>query len=107
MKKRGRSIFDEIRDGIADMAADREGKITLRRAKIPKPVSLNVDAKRIHEIRERLNVSRGVFARILHINERTLEKWEQGRAKPNNQAAALILLAAKYPDTLDRLKELS
>jgi len=28
----------------------------------------------------------------LRINERTLEKWEQGRAKPNPQAAALVLL---------------
>lgn len=30
-------------------------------------------------VRERLNLSRQVFARYL----RTLENWEQGRAKPN------------------------
>jgi putative transcriptional regulator len=31
------------------------------------------------------------------------EKWEQGRAKPNPQAAALVFLVRKYPDTPERL----
>ena len=52
-----------------------------------------------------LRCSRAVFARKLRINERTLEKWEQGRAKPNPQAAALVLLVRKYPDTLERLDQ--
>jgi putative transcriptional regulator len=41
------------------------------------------------------------------MNERTLEKWEQGRAKPNPQATALILLVRKYPDMLARLETLA
>jgi putative transcriptional regulator len=48
-----------------------------------------------------------VFARKLRINERTLEKWEQGRAKPNPQAAALVLLVRRYPDTLERLEKVA
>jgi putative transcriptional regulator len=48
-----------------------------------------------------------VFARQLRINLRTLEKWEQGRAKPNPQAAALVLLVRQYPDTLERLEHLA
>jgi putative transcriptional regulator len=36
-----------------------------------------------------------------------LEKWEQGRAKPNPQAAALVLLVREYPDTLARLDALA
>jgi hypothetical protein len=31
----------------------------------------------------------------------------QGRAKPNPQAAALVLLVRKYPDTLERLEEVA
>jgi putative transcriptional regulator len=54
-----------------------------------------------------LRCSRAVFARKLRINERTLEKWEQGRAKPNPQAAALVLLVRKYPDTLERLDQVA
>jgi DNA-binding transcriptional regulator YiaG len=32
----------------------------------------------------------------LRINERTLEKSEQGRAEPNPQAAALVLLVRRW-----------
>ncbi|HVB98177.1 MAG TPA: addiction module antitoxin [Candidatus Dormibacteraeota bacterium] len=58
-------------------------------------------------MRKRLHCSRAVFARKLRINERTLEKWEQCRAKPNPQAAALVLLGRNYPDTLQRLDRLA
>ena len=54
-------------------------------------------------LRERLHLSRGVFARYLRTNERTLENWEQGRAKPNAQAAILIRMVKRYPDTVERL----
>lgn len=52
-------------------------------------------------------IARVQYSRKLRINERTLEKWEQGRAKPNPQAAALVLLVRKYPDTLARLDEVA
>ncbi|MEA3642835.1 MAG: hypothetical protein VBE63_23260 [Lamprobacter sp.] len=44
-----------------------------------------------------------MFARYLRINPRTLENWEQGRARPNAQAALLIRLVEKFPDTVERL----
>jgi putative transcriptional regulator len=66
-----------------------------------------VDSKLIRDTRRKLRCSRVVFARKLRINERTLEKWEQGRAKPNPQAAALVLLVRNYPDTLDRLDKIA
>jgi len=43
----------------------------------------------IKVIRKKLHVSRNVFARRLRVSARTLENWEQGRAKPNAQAATL------------------
>jgi len=102
-----RKIFTELMEGISAMQAHREEKITLRSYKV-KPARLpRVNARTIRETRERLNFSRPVFARKLHINERTLEKWEQGRAKPNPQAATLLLLVSKYPDTLERLERLA
>jgi len=39
----------------------------------------------------------------MRTNPRTLENWEQGRAKPNAQAALIIKLVEQYPDTVDRL----
>jgi putative transcriptional regulator len=50
-----------------------------------------------------MHVYRAVFARRLRVSTRTLENWEQGRAKPNAQAAALILMVRKFPDTLEKL----
>ena len=71
--------------------------LKVKAAPLPK-----VDSKLIRDTRKRLRCSRAVFARKLRINERTLEKWEQGRAKSTPQAAALVLLVRKYPDTLER-----
>ena len=31
-----------------------------------------------------------------------IARWEQGRSSPPEAAAALILMAQKYPDTFDR-----
>ena len=45
-------------------------------------------------LRERLLLSRAVFARYLRTKPRTLENWEQGRAKPNPHVALLIRLVA-------------
>jgi putative transcriptional regulator len=104
---KGRNIFSEILEGVEAMKAYREGKITLRAYRLELPSLPEVDAGLIRDTRERLHVSRRVFARQLRVNERTLEKWEQGRAKPNRQAAALILLVRQYPDTLKRLEQLA
>jgi len=70
------------------MKGHREGKLTLRSYKIDPAPLPKVDSKLIPDTRKKLRCSRAVFARKLRINERTLEKWEQGRAKPNPQAAA-------------------
>ena len=102
-----RDVFNELREGVAAMKSHREGKLTLRNYKVvPTPLP-KLDSKLIRDTRRRLRCSRAVFARKLRINERTLEKWEQGRAKPNPQAAALILLVRRFPDTLQRLEKLA
>ena len=90
-------------EGVDAMKRHRQGKITLRSYRLEPAPLPKVDSKLIRDTRKKLHCSRAVFARKLRINERTLEKWEQGRAKPNPQAAALVLLVRKYPDTLERL----
>jgi putative transcriptional regulator len=102
-----RNIFADLTEGVAAMKNHREGTITLRSYKVEAAPLPKVDSKLILDTRKKLHCSRAVFARKLRINERTLEKWEQGRAKPNPQAAALVLLVRKYPDTLARLDEVA
>lgn len=99
-----RHLFGELMEGVSAMRAHREGRITMRSHRVT-PIALpRVDQRMIRSTRERLRMSRHAFASRLGVNPRTLERWEQGRSKPNDQAAALILLVRKYPDTLARLK---
>jgi putative transcriptional regulator len=56
-------------------------------------------------VRKQLHLSSALFATCLRTNPRTLENWEQGRAKPNAQAALLIGLVRRYPDMVARLAE--
>lgn len=102
-----RNLFHELMDGVEAMKAERNGKITLRTYKVEPRELPEVKPKMIKQVRERFRCSRSVFARKLFTNERTLEKWEQGRAKPNAQAIALLLLAARYPDTFERLERVA
>src|SRR5262252_9434388 len=74
-----RKIFDELMEGVAAMKSHRGGKITLRTYRVEAAPLPKVDSKLIRDTRKRLHCSRAVFARKLRINERTLEKWEQGR----------------------------
>jgi len=102
-----RKLFDELMDGVDSMDHQRTAKITLRTHEIEDLPPLNVDANMIQAIREKLHVSRAVFARRLRVSARTLENWEQGRAKPNAQAATLIMMVSQFPDTLDKLSSLT
>ena len=101
-----RKLFDELMEGVDAMQQQREAKITLRSHEVEDLPPLEVDADLIRDTRERMHLSRAVFARRLRVSTRTVENWEQGRAKPNAQAAALILLVRKFPDTLEKLSTL-
>jgi putative transcriptional regulator len=91
-------------EGIGAMKKHRSGKLTLRNYNVTPAPLPNVDSRLIKDTRKKLGCSRAVFARKLRINERTLEKWEQGRSKPNPEAVALLLLVRKYPDMIERLE---
>ncbi len=106
-KSTKRNVFGELMDGVRTMRAHREGRITLRSHRVQALSLPQVDERVIRTTRERLHMSRTAFAHRLGVNPRTLERWEQGRSKPNDQAVALILLVRKYPDTLTRLKTLA
>jgi putative transcriptional regulator len=100
MKKR--NLFAEIAEGFDALANERAGKLTLRTHEVALQPAPEVTAEELLALRERLHLSRPVFAGYLRTNPRTLENWEQGRARPNAQAALLIRLVERYPDTVER-----
>lgn len=102
-----RDIFSELVEGFDALAHARQGKTTLRSHKVQLSELEAVSADELVAIREQLNMSRPVFAMYLRTNARTLENWEQGRAKPNAQATTLIRLVQKYPETVQHLAALT
>lgn len=106
MKKK-RDIFEELAQGIEEINQHLAGKITLKTYTVESRPMQEVTPEIIRETREKLNLSRPVFAHELHVSPRTLEKWEQGKTKPNDQAATLIMMVRKFPDTLQRMKQLA
>ena len=101
-----RNLFRELMAGARAMKAHREGRLTLRSHRV-EPLSLPpVSPKLVLDTRSAFRMSRQVFARKIGVNPRTLERWEQGRGKPNDQAAVLLWLLRVFPDTLERLGRL-
>lgn len=101
--KTKRNLFAELNEGFDALAAEREGKRTLRTHTVVAQPTPSITAAELVRVREGLHLSRALFANYLRTNVRTLENWEQGRAKPNAQAALLIKLVEKHPDTVKRL----
>jgi putative transcriptional regulator len=101
MKKR--TLFTEMMAGVADMAAEREGKITLRKTTLEELPAPSVTAKEIVALRKKMQMSQQVFARRIRTSAETLRNWEQNKSKPNAQAALLIKLVKQYPDMVERL----
>lgn len=101
-----RNLFAELMKGADAMKAQREGKITLRSSTVPVPeVRESPGADFFVAARERFNVSRAVWANMLRVSPRTVEKWEQG-GQVSPLAATFVELVLRYPDTIDRLQTL-
>ena len=102
-RKRKRDLFAELSEGMEALADARGGKRTLRTHTVDFKPAPTLTPQQLVRIRKSLKLSRALFAVYLRTNVRTLENWEQGRAKPNAQAALLINLVKHYPDTVQRL----
>ena len=62
----------------------------------PKPRS----SANIVRLRQRLNCSQAIFARLLNVSPKTVQAWEQGTRKPSDAALKLLAVAEKHPETL-------
>lgn len=101
-----RNVFAELMEGVDAMKSHREGKITLRTHTLPAPeIKEYPGAEFFIAARERFNVSRSVWANMLRVSPRTVEKWEQG-GQVSPLATTFVELVAQYPDTIQRLQTL-
>lgn len=102
-----RDLFSELETALSEAKQHDQGKLTLKTHKVDIPTELAISPGEIKTIRQKYKMSRQVFARYLHTSSRTLENWEQGRSKPNEQAVTLLHLVKKHPETLSHIANLS
>lgn len=101
-----RNLFSELMEGVGAMKEHREAKLTLRTHKVPAAeIKESPGAEFFVAAREKFNVSRSVWANMLRVSPRTVEKWEQG-GQVSPLAATFVELVSKYPDTIERLETL-
>ena len=98
-----RDLFEELKSGLKDATLYEQEKLTLKTTTVTSKERTLLSAEEIRSIREKYNMSRALFANFMHISPRTLEKWELGTSKPNEQASTLLALTDKYPDMFERL----
>lgn len=94
---------DELIQALTDVRDHVAGrrKVTMRTTKVtlPKPVEA-IRPREIRRIREKLNVSQAVFARLLNVPVVTEASWETGRRNPSGAALRLLQIAKKDPEVL-------
>ncbi len=86
-------LGESILRGLEELVAWRRGEIQLRTRQFRFPSDVDVKA-----VRERAGLSQSEFAFIYCFNPRTLQEWEQGRAKPDTAVMAYLTVIAKNPE---------
>jgi putative transcriptional regulator len=113
-----RDIGAELLQAARDLRAGRHGRrttietrpdgsvrrrIELPNGKVAKDEVVTGARWALLSARSHSGLSQAEFAAALGVSKRTLENWEQGRAKPTGPAEVLLNLVANYPDTMKRL----
>jgi putative transcriptional regulator len=83
--------FEQLVKGVREMKRHMAGK-SVRGAR-----STQLDEPDIRAIREAANISQSQFARLIGVNLRTLQNWEQQRTRPTGPARALLKIVASNP----------
>ena len=83
--------FDQLVKGVKEMKRHLAGK-TVRGARISEIAEPDIRA-----IRESAKISQSQFAKLIGVNVRTLQNWEQQRTRPAGPARALLKIVASDP----------
>jgi len=78
---------------------DSGGKFNLRAVEIP-PRPKPMKPADIRALREELNASQALFARLLNVSSNAVESWEQGLRQPRQATLKLLYVARKNPEAL-------
>jgi putative transcriptional regulator len=83
--------LDQLVKGVGEMRRHMAGK-PVRGARTTELTEPDVRA-----IREAAKISQSQFAKLIGVNLRTLQNWEQRRTRPTGPALALLKIVASDP----------
>jgi len=85
--------FDQLVKGVREMKRHMAGKSVrgVRTTELAEPD--------VRAIREAARISQAQFARLIGVNLRTLQNWEQHRTLPTGAARALLKIVASNPES--------
>jgi putative transcriptional regulator len=83
--------FDQLVKGVREMKRHVAGK-SVRGAR-----TTALDEPDVRAIRKAANISQSQFAKLIGVNVRTLQNWEQHRTRPTGPARALLKIVASNP----------
>ena len=83
--------FDQLIKGVREMKRHMAGK-PVRGVTVTK-----LEEPDVRAIREAARISQSQFAKLIGVNLRTLQNWEQRRTRPTGPARALLKIVASDP----------
>ena len=92
----GETAQDLINSGIKTSFTEKE--LNSLGVTIPE---VHLTTYQIKEIREHLNLSQTVFAKLLNVSPSSIRQWEQGKRQPTGATQVLLDLLKKSPHILD------
>jgi len=107
--KRSAAFGEQIAQAMAELRAivssgqspTRDGRLTIRTIEVAEPSTY--DAHKIKKVRAALNVSQGVFARLVGVSAVLVRSWERGARQPAPIARRLLDQIRAYPAQFVRL----
>lgn len=91
----------KIKDERSAVSASEKSslKLDLRSVELPARPKAMKPAD-IRAVREGLNASQALFARLLNVSSNAVESWEQGIREPRQATLKLLHIARRNPDVL-------
>lgn len=92
----GSTVHDLIKNGVKTSFTEKE----LKGLGI-EVSAIEMNAKEIQEIREKIKLSQSVFAKLLNVSSSSVKQWEQGKRTPTGSTKVLLELLKKNPNILN------
>lgn len=94
--------FDQLVEGVTEMKRHMAGKV-VRNAITTELTTQVQTTPDVRIIREAAHISQSQFAKLIGVNLRTLQNWEQHRTRPTGPARALLKIVAMNPKAISAL----